>query len=150
MRVSGQAGSMPAVEELQTHCTDLTSAIIGAAIRVDRQLGPGLLESAYEACLAYELTKRGFRVERQKAVPLIYQTVKLDCGFRADLVVEGEVVVELKCKEAIHPVDEAQLLSHLRLLNIPIGLLINFHVVLLKDGIKRMVNNYREPPEQSF
>jgi GxxExxY protein len=150
MRVSGQAGSMPAVEELQTHCTDLTSAIIGAAIRVHRQLGPGLLESAYEACLAYELTKRGFSVERQKAVPLIYQTVKLDCGFRADLVVEGEVVVELKCKEAIHPVDEAQLLSHLRLLNIPIGLLINFHVVLLKDGIKRMVNNYREPPEQSF
>jgi GxxExxY protein len=141
---------MPAVEELQTHCTDLTSAIIGAVIRVHRQLGPGLLESAYEACLAYELTKHGFRVERQKAVPLIYQTVKLDCGFRADLVVEGEVVVELKCKEAIHPVDEAQLLSHLRLLNIPIGLLINFHVVLLKDGIKRMVNNYREPPEQSF
>jgi GxxExxY protein len=150
MRVSGQAGSMPAIEELQTRRTDLTSGIIGAAIRVHRQLGPGLLESAYEACLAYELTKRGFCLERQKAVPLIYQTVKLDCGFRADLVVEGEVVVELKCKEAIHPVDEAQLLSHLRLLNIPIGLLINFHVVLLKDGIKRMVNNYREPPERSL
>jgi GxxExxY protein len=104
-----------------------------------------LLESAYEACLAYELAKRGLRVERQKAVPLIYEAVKLDCGFRADLVVEGEVVVELKCKESIHPVDEAQLLSHLRLLNLPIGLLINFHVVLLKDGIRRMVNNYREP-----
>ena len=135
--------------ELQTHCTDITPAIIGAAIRVHRLLGPGLLESAYEACLAHELAKRGFRVERQKAVPLIYEAVKLECGFRADLVVEGKVVVELKCKEAIHPVDEAQLLSHLRLLNIPIGLLINFHVVLLKDGIKRMVNNYREA-EESF
>jgi iron complex transport system substrate-binding protein len=84
------------------------------------------------------------RVERQKPVPLFYDTVKLDCGFRADLVVDGRVVVELKCKEGLHPVDEAQLLSHLRLLKIPVGLLINFHVVLLKDGIRRMVNNYRE------
>jgi iron complex transport system substrate-binding protein len=83
-------------------------------------------------------------VERQKAVPLVYEAVKLDCGFRADLVVDGKLVVELKCKEVLHPVDEAQLLSYLRLLNIPIGLLINFHVALLKDGIKRMVNNYRE------
>ena len=77
-------------------------------------------------------------------MPLIYAAVKLDCGFRADLVIDGKLVVELKCKEALHPVDEAQLLSYLRLLNIPIGLLINFHVTLLKDGIKRMVNNYRE------
>jgi GxxExxY protein len=77
-------------------------------------------------------------------VPLVYATVKLDCGFRADLVVNGLVVVELKCKESLHPADEAQLLSHLRLLNLPIGLLINFHVVLLKDGIRRLVNNYRE------
>ena len=83
-------------------------------------------------------------------MPLIYGTVKLDCGFRADLVVEGRVAVEMKCKEALHPVDEAQLLSHLRLLNIPVGLLINFHVVLLKDGIRRMVNNYREPAEESL
>lgn len=85
-------------------------------------------------------------MERQKAVPLVYEAVKLDCGFRADLVVDGKLVVELKCKEALHPVDEAQLLSYLRLLNIPIGLLINFHGALLKDGIKRMVNNYREEP----
>jgi len=85
------------------------------------------------------------RVETQKAVPLIYDGVKLDCGFRADLVVEGKVVVETKCKDPFHPVDEAQLLSHLRLLNIQVGLLINFHVVVLRDGIKRMVNNYREP-----
>lgn len=141
---------MPVQEELQNSRTDLTPAIIGAAIHVHRQLGPGLLESAYEACLAHELTKRGFRIERQKPVPLVYEAVKLECGFRADMVVEGKVVVELKCKEAIHPVDEAQLLSHLRLLNIPIGLLINFHVVLLKDGIKRMVNNYREPPQENL
>jgi len=80
---------------------------------------------------------------------LIYEAVKLNCGFRADLVVENRVVVELKCKESLHPVDEAQLLSHMRLLNIPIGLLINFHVALLKDGVKRMVNNYREPPEEA-
>jgi GxxExxY protein len=128
---------------------DLTPEIIGAAIRVHRKLGPGLLESAYEACLAYEIQELGFRVERQKAVPLIYQTVKLDCGFRADLVVEGRLALELKCKEGLHPVDEAQLLSHLRLLNIPVGLLINFHVLFLKDGIRRMVNNYREPPDES-
>ena len=129
---------------------NLTSEIIGAAIKIHRRLGPGLLESAYEACLAYELEKLGLRVERQKAVPLVYETVKLDCGFRADLVVEGKVVVECKGKEALHPVDEAQLLSHLRLLNIPAGLLINFHVVLLKDGIKRMVNNYQEPSAESL
>ena len=78
---------------------------------------------------------------------MFYEQIKLDCGFRADLVVEGRIVVELKCKEALHPVDEAQLLSHLRLLNLPLGLLINFHVVLLKDGVKRLVNNYLEPVE---
>jgi len=124
--------------------SDLTHEIINAAIKIHRRLGPGLLESAYEACIAHELQLAGMRVERQKPVPLFYDTVKLDCGFRADLVVEGRVVVELKCKEALHPVDEAQLLSHLRLLNIPVGLLINFHVVLLKNGIRRMVNSYRE------
>jgi GxxExxY protein len=124
---------------------DLTREIIGAAIKVHRELGPGLLESAYEACLAYELQKVGMAVERQKSVPLIYQNVKLDCGFRADLVVENRVVVETKCKDALHPVDDAQLLSHLRLLNIPVGLLINFHVVILRAGIKRLVNNYHEP-----
>jgi len=125
----------------------LTSDIIASAIKIHRKLGPGLLESAYEACLAYELQELGRKVERQKAVPLFYEEVKLDCGFRADVVVDDTVAVELKCKEALHPVDEAQLLSHLRLLNLPIGLLINFHVVVLKDGIKRLVNNYTEPAE---
>ncbi len=128
---------------------DITPQIIGAAIKIHRRLGPGLLESAYEACLAYELEHAGFHVHRQQAVPLIYDNVKLECGFRADLVVDGKVVVEIKCKEGIHPVDEAQLLSHLRLLDLRIGLLINFHVVLLKDGIKRMVNNYQENPENA-
>lgn len=127
--------------------SELTSKIIGAAIKVHRSLGPGLLESAYESCLAYVIKKLGLRVERQKPVPAIYEEIKLECGFRADLVIENQIVVELKCKEAIHPVDEAQLLSHLRLLKIPVGLLINFHVVLLKDGILRMVNHYEEPPE---
>lgn len=122
----------------------VTERIIGAAIKIHRKLGPGLLESAYEACLAYELEQMGLRVERQKAVPLIYDSVKLDCGFRADLVVQSRVAVELKCKEQLHPVDFAQTLSHLRLLGLQVGLLINFHVVMLKDGIKRIVNNYEE------
>jgi GxxExxY protein len=122
---------------------ELTHAIIGAAIKVHKLLGPGLLESAYEACLAYELEKLGLRVERQKPVPLIYESVHLDCGFRADLLVEGLVIVEVKAREALHPIDEAQLLSHLRLLDLRVGLLMNFHVLVLKDGIKRMVNNYQ-------
>jgi len=128
--------------------TDITPQIIGAAIKIHRRLGPGLLESAYEACLAYELEQSGFHVYRQKPVPLVYEGVKLECGFRADLVVDGKVVVEVKCKEALHPVGEAQLLSHLRLLDLQVGLLINFHVALLKDGIKRMVNNYQDPLEE--
>jgi GxxExxY protein len=127
---------------------EITQEVIGAAIKIHRRLGPGLLESAYEACLAYETRRSGLQVERQKAVPLIYDSVKLDCGCRADLVVEDRVIVETKCKEALHPVDEAQLISHLRLLNVPVGLLINFHVELLKDGIRRIVNNYRTDYEE--
>jgi len=126
---------------------DITPQIIGAAIKIHRTLGPGLLESAYEACLAYEMEQLGFNVQRQKAVPLVYNSVKLDCGFRADLVVNGDVVVEVKCKDILHPVDQAQLLSYLRLLDLRIGLLINFHVAVLKDGIKRMVNNYDDLAE---
>jgi len=125
----------------------MTDRIIGAAIKIHRRLGPGLLESAYETCLAYELREQGVSVSQQKAVPLVYDGVKLECGFRADLLVANRIVVELKCKDQIHPVDEAQLLSHLRLLDLNVGLLINFHVVLLRDGIRRMVNNYREQEE---
>src|SRR5204862_7465516 len=127
---------------------DLTPEIIGAAIKIHRKLGPGLLESAYEACLTYELERLGLRVERQRAVPLVYESVKLDCGLRANLVVEGRLAVELKCKEAHHPVDEAQLLSHLRLLTIPVALIINSHVALLRVGIRRVVNNYVQPGDE--
>jgi len=122
---------------------EITSKIIGAALKVHRRLGPGLLESAYEACLAYELEKSGLYIERQKPIPLVYEDIKLDCGFRADLLVERQVVVELKAKESLHPIDQAQLLSHLRLLGLEVGLLMNFNVEVLRDGIKRMVNNYQ-------
>ena len=125
----------------------ITGKIIGASIKVHRALGPGLLESAYEACVGYELVELGLQVHRQKPVLLIYQDVKLDCGFRADMLVEGQVVVELKCKEVLHPVDHAQILSHMRLLKAPVGLLINFHVTVLRDGITRLVNDYQEEPE---
>ena len=128
----------------------ITSDIIGCAIRVHQRLGPGCLESAYQACLAYELRKLGYQVDCEKPVPLIYDDVKLDCGFRADLLVDGLVLVECKAKETLHPVDKAQLLSHLRLLNLQIGLLINFHEVVVKNGIHRIANNYRPNPEPSI
>jgi len=121
---------------------DLSYAIIGAAMKVHRVLGPGLLESAYEACLEYELKKLGFEVERQKPIPLIYEEVQLECGFRADLFVERQIVVECKAREHLHPIDSAQLLSHLRLMTRQLGLLINFHEIDLKDGIRRIVNKY--------
>jgi GxxExxY protein len=121
---------------------ELTSAIIGAAIEVHKRLGPGLLESAYRVCLAYELKKRGFDVVEERQVPVVYDDVKLECGFRADLVVNGCVVVELKAKTAIHSVDQAQVLSHLRLMGLRMGLLINFHEVKLVDGVHRIVNGY--------
>lgn len=121
---------------------ELTHSIIGAAIEVHRRLGPGLLESAYRACLAYELRKRGFQVAEEHPVPVIYDDVKLECGFRADLVVNDSVVVELKAKSTIHPIDKAQVLSHLRLLEKRFGLLINFHVEKLVDGVNRIVNGY--------
>ena len=123
---------------------DLTSAIIGAAIKVHRTLGPGLLESTYRVCLAHELQKLGLRVEQEKPIPVIYDGIKLECGFRADLLVEDSVIVECKAKQELHPVDDAQLMSHLRILDLRIGLLINFHEIVLKDGIKRVANNYQD------
>ncbi len=115
----------------------ITEIIIGCAIEVHKALGPGLLESAYEECLAYELMKAGLKVERQKPVPVIYKEIKLDCGYRMDLFVENAVVVELKTVEAFNPVHEAQVLTHMKFANLQMGLLINFYVMLLKDGIKR-------------
>ena len=120
---------------------------LSAQPQVHKCFGPGLLESAYRACLAYELRKRRFEVQEEKPVPVIYDEVKLDCGFRADLVVNGQVVVELKAKTSIHPVDKAQVLSHLRLLNLRFGLLINFHEEKLVDGVSRIVNGYDEESE---
>jgi len=121
---------------------DVTSAIIGASIEVHRRLGPGLLESAYRVCLAYELRKRGFDVVEERPIPVVYDDVKLECGFRADLIVNQQVVVELKAKTTIHPVDKAQTLSHLRLIGLRIGLLINFHEAKLVDGVHRIINGY--------
>lgn len=94
--------------------------------------------------MAYELDKSGFKVVRQKPVPLVYEAVKLECGFRADLLVNDVIVVEIKAKDALHPVDEAQVLSHLRLMNLRLGLLITFNVLMLKDGLRRIVNDYPE------
>ncbi len=122
----------------------LTETIIGAAIEVHQRLGPGLLETAYRKCLAYELRKRGFEVVEEQPIPVVYDEVHLECGFRADLLVNECVVVELKAKSTIHPVDKAQTLSHLRLMNLQVGLLINFHEVKLVDGLHRIVNNFRE------
>jgi GxxExxY protein len=119
----------------------ITEQVIVAAISVHRGLGPGLLESAYEECLCYELSQPGLMFERQVPPPVSYKGVKLDCGYKMDLVVEDAVVLELKTVERLIPIHEAQLLSYLKLHNKKVGLLINFHVPVLKSGLKRMVNN---------
>ncbi len=117
----------------------LTESVIGLAIEVHRALGPGLLESAYQECLCYELKAKGIAFGRQVALPVIYKSVKLDCGYRMDLVVDDRLVVELKTVEKILPIHEAQLLTYLRLSGIRTGLLLNFNTAVLKNGIKRMV-----------
>jgi GxxExxY protein len=117
----------------------ITNDIIGAAIEVHKHLGPGLLESAYEECLAYELKLKGYNIERQKPVPIIYKEVKLDYGYRIDILVDDQVIIELKSIEAFAPVHEAQILTYMKFANKEIGLLINFNVTLLKNGIKRYV-----------
>jgi GxxExxY protein len=119
----------------------ISRTIIGCALTVHTNLGPGLLESAYEACLAFELRQAGLDVQCEVPLPLVYKGVKLDLGYRVDLIVDDCVIVELKAIEAVAPVHKAQLLSHLRLTGKKLGLLINFHVVHLKDGIYRVVNN---------
>lgn len=115
----------------------ITEKIIGCAIEVHKRLGPGLLESAYEECLSYELKSAGFTIERQVPVPVVYKDIKLECGYRIDILVEKTVVLELKTIEAFAPVHEAQILTYLKFANKPIGLLINFNVTLLKNGIRR-------------
>ncbi|MGB6065711.1 MAG: GxxExxY protein [Desulfomonilaceae bacterium] len=121
-----------------------TEAIIGAAIEVHRELGPGLLESTFETCLAYELAERGLKFERQKILPVEYRGIHLDCGYRIDLLVENLVIVELKVVERLAAIHEAQLLSRLKLSGAPIGLLLNFNVKELRHGIRRLVNNLTE------
>jgi len=125
------------ITELTERENNLTSKIIGAAIDVHRALGPGLLESAYEACLVYELRLRKLRIESQKAIPIVYKDVMLDCGYRADLIVDDQVIVEIKSIAEISGVHEAQLMSYLKLSGCRYGLLINFNVKLLRNGICR-------------
>jgi len=119
---------------------ELSEKIIGCAIKVHRALGPGLLESAYEVCLVHELGKAGLKVERQVPLPVIYDGIRLDAGYQLDVLVEDAIILELKSVESLLPIHEAQLLTYLRLANKKLGLLINFNVTLLKNGIKRRVN----------
>ena len=119
---------------------EIATEIVDAAFKIHTKLGPGLLESVYEAVLAHELKQRGLHVVRQQAVPVVYETVHLEEGFRADLMVEGKVIVELKSVEVIAPVHKKQVLTYLRLTNLKLGLLINFGEALIKDGISRVVN----------
>ena len=119
----------------------LSNIAIGCALKVHSTLGPGLLESAYEACLHYELVSSGLFVEAQKKLPLIYQTVKLECGYRLDLWVERKLIIDVKAVEGLNDVHLAQVLTYLRLADCKLGLLMNFNVLRLKDGIRRVVNN---------
>ena len=134
-------------EELPVNA--VTEAIIGAAMSVHTALGPGLLESAYEACVCHELLKAGYCVQRQVALPVIYDGLKIDAGYRIDLLVNDLVVVELKCIERIIGVHEAQILSYLKLSGKPVGLLINFHVRHLRDGVRRFVQGQDWKPFSS-
>jgi GxxExxY protein len=125
----------------------ITGRIIGAAIEVHKKLGPGLLESAYEICMAYELRQLGYKIEQQKPLPVVYKDVKLDCGYRLDMAVEDAVIVEIKAVQQLAPINDAQLLSYLRFSGMKVGLLINFHVRVLKNGLKRIVNEF---PDSAF
>ena len=121
---------------------EVTDAIVSSSIEVHRELGPGLLESAYETCLVYELAERGLKVEQQKTLPIVYGQVKLDAGYRLDLVVDGSVIVEIKAVDRLMPIHRAQLFSYLKLSALSVGLLIDFNVRLLKQGIRRIVTNF--------
>jgi GxxExxY protein len=122
----------------------LTESIIGAAIDVHRELGPGLLESAYEVCLEYELLSRGFKVQRQLMIPVLYRGLNIEAGFRADLLVNDLILIELKAIDRLEKIHEAQMLTYLKLMNLKLGLLMNFNVKLITEGIKRMVRGTLE------
>ena len=121
---------------------ELTQKVIGCAMKVHTALGPGLLESAYKECLCFELRTAGLFAEKEKKMPLIYSDVKLDCGYRVDIMVERRLVLEIKAVEAINDVHLAQVLTYLRLADLRLGLILNFHVLHLRDGIRRVVNQY--------
>ena len=123
---------------------ELSRIVFDCALKVHQNLGPGLLESAYEECLYYELKKSGLDVQKQKALPLVYEEVKLDIGYRIDILVEGRLIIEVKSVEKLAPVHAKQTLTYLRLMKLPLGLLINFGGITLKEGLKRVANNYRE------
>jgi len=125
------------------HENEISERVIGCAVAVHKALGPGLLESAYEECLAAEMDAQGIKYERQRPVPVIYRTVRLDCGYRVDFVVEGKVIVDLKALDVVPPVVYAQVLTYVRLLEKRLGLLMNFHVERLTEGVRRVVNNLR-------
>jgi GxxExxY protein len=121
---------------------EITEIIIGCAIKVHKALGPGLLESAYQECLFYELKKTALKIEKEKPLPIIYEEVRLDCGYRVDLMVEDRIIVELKSVDELNDVHLAQVLTYLKLADCKIGLLINFNVTQLTKGIKRVINNF--------
>jgi len=127
---------------MREQLNSISGAIIDAAIAVHRELGPGLLENAYEACLEFELLDRGFQVERQVALPVVYRGMKVDCGFRLNLLVNGLVIVELKSVERLDPIHEAQVLTYLKLTKLHLRLLMNFNVTRLMDGFKRFVRDF--------
>lgn len=133
----------PAITAVDRPLTDLTGIIIGCAVKVHRALGPGLLESSYHACLEYQLTQGGLDVRSQVELPLIYADVRLDIGYRIDMIVADLVVIEVKSVEAILPIHESQILTYLKLANKQVGLLLNFNTVKLTDGIKRKVLTQR-------
>lgn len=120
---------------------ELSKIIVNSCFDIHKELGPGLFESVYEACLYFELIQQGLLVERQKELPVIYKSIKMEIGFRSDLIVENKVIVEIKSQEAIAPVHQKQVLTYLRLTGLKLGLLINFNEALIKNGIQRIVNN---------
>jgi GxxExxY protein len=120
---------------------ELSKIVFSCALKVHQNLGPGLLESAYEECLFYEIKKTGFDVQKQKALPLVYEEVKLDIGYRIDIIIENKLILEIKSVEALNDIHFAQLLTYLKLTNCKLGMLMNFNVALIKNGIRRVVNN---------
>ena len=140
---------MPDTEVSTKQLNQITSTIIGAAIRIHRALGPGLLEKAYWCCLCFELYSAGLRIETQKSLPLVYRGVNIECAYRADLIVEGLVIVEVKAVNGLAPIHSRQLLTYLRLASCPLGLLLDFGGETMKAGVKRVINDRDIAPEHS-